>query len=367
MSDYFKTLILKNFLCYKYGRFDFVPGVNMIIGPTDHGKSAMMDAFYKLLYNRPMGNDFQSWWMKNDDVTYIGLTVDNYIIKYHKDKTAWYELRNTKTKKTIPFEAVGRTVPNKITQLLQMDRKINIQKQLEKKAPIFLLSESNSDVAKHLNEVANLQGIDIALAAGKEDLGKDQKEKKKIDLVIKTKTTELKKYTSLDSLKILVTHAEKLEVRIQNCENEIEILSDSLDEIEKMNKKLAKIKRHLAPFPLIKKALIESEVYTKICDEQESFIEDLDEVKDLQDELMAIQIQLQAQPLVKRGVVLLQIISNYENEIDSFKNDLTSIKQAKTELKQLKKLRKETEKEFKKEFPDICPLCSSIVDKEKLV
>jgi len=144
--DHFKSLTLKNWLCYKKAVFNFHPGVNMIIGPTDHGKSAMMDALHKVITNRPMGDEFQSWW---GGETYIGLKLDNSLIRYKKEKQATYQIKNLDTKKVITFTAFRATVPQEITDLLRMDRKINIQKQLEKKAPIFLLSENPADIARH--------------------------------------------------------------------------------------------------------------------------------------------------------------------------------------------------------------------------
>ena len=361
--NHLEQLKLKNFLCYEKATFNFHKGVNIIIGPTDHGKSALMDALLKLFENRPMGDEFQSWWNKN---TMISLKLGSFMIKYKKKKTAMYQIKDIATGKIPPFNAIGRTVPDQITNLINMDRKINIQKQLEKKAPIFLLSESPGDVAKFLNGVANLGLIDTTLDAGKKDLKKSTTTKTQIDNQIAAKEKELLKFNKLDELKQLVIHAEKLEKRIDKFKMTIDRYTRKLAQINNKKIMLEIVTEKLAVVPIFNSAFKIAEQVEKDTEKLERIQDILDDIKDNEKNLVQTRERYKTKPLVKRSLALTMIIDQYQNDIDNLDDKLQEISENKGKLKKVKKDLKKKRSTFKKAFPDICPLCNSNVDKEKL-
>jgi ABC-type transporter Mla maintaining outer membrane lipid asymmetry ATPase subunit MlaF len=50
-----KKLIIENFQSHKYTEVDFSEGFNIIFGPSDYGKSAIIRALRWVLYNEPGG------------------------------------------------------------------------------------------------------------------------------------------------------------------------------------------------------------------------------------------------------------------------------------------------------------------------
>ena len=47
-----QSIELNNFMCYAgFNKFDFVEGINVIIGDNGYGKSKLFDAFYWVMYN----------------------------------------------------------------------------------------------------------------------------------------------------------------------------------------------------------------------------------------------------------------------------------------------------------------------------
>ena len=363
MSDHLESITLKNWLSYKKQIFKFHPGVNMIIGPSDHGKSAMMDAILKVLENRPMGDDFQSWW---GGKTLVSLKFAEAIVRYKKDDKAQYQIKNRETEKTTIFTAFGTSVPQEISDVLRINRKINVQKQLEKKAPIFLLSENSGDIARHLNEVANLGGIDKALANGKADLGKDLMEKKRLEKAIKDKEKELIKFTKLDQLKQLIIHAEKLQNRIDTYQEIMESLEQGLNKVDQIRAKITKIRKKLKIMPKVEQALNLIDTHEKIEQEQKTFLTRLGKISKYQKRLNWIQHALKGMPLVNRGLALVQIIDKNQEDIDKVEGKWAEIIYG---LKRKGVIKKQLKKEralFKSRFPDICPLCNSAVEKEKV-
>lgn len=361
--DYLEQIKFRNFLCYTNATFNFHPGVNMIIGPSDHGKSALMDGILKLFENRPMGDEFQTWHTNN---TMIGMKLGGFMIKYKKKKTAMYQMKDLATGKITPFNAVGRTVPDQITKLINMDRKINIQKQLEKKAPIFLLSESPGDVAKFLNGVAGISLIDTTLDAGKKDLKKSVNTKTQIDKQIALKEKELLKFNKLDELKQLVIHAEKLEKRITNFKETIDKYNRRLARINNKEIMLEIIKEKLKVSPLFDEAFELAVQTEKDTERLETFQDTLEEIEEKEKELVACRERYKIKPLVKRSLALTMIIDEYRNDIKALYKIMKDINDNNEQRKIVKKDLRIKKAAFKKAFPDICPLCKSEVDKEKL-
>jgi len=363
MSDHIKKLVLKNWVSFKKGVFNFHPGVNMIIGPTDHGKSAAMSAIRKMMENRPMGSDFQSWW---GGTTYIGLHLDNSIMKYKKNKKALYQIKDIKTGKVIEFNAVRASVPQEITNMLRLNRKINIQRQLEKKAPIFLLSETSSDIARHLNEVANLTNIDISLDKGKKDLAGDLKEKKEVEAQIKEKKKKLVKFKNLDALKILVNQAEKVKNRIELNKQKIDIFSSSVDLIKVQLQKLGDINKLLKVRPIIDKAVLIRNKMEKYKKDFNLLQSKLDELVDTKNKLDWIQNRLEVEPYIHRAFNFVKTQERYLDQVYNIEKKLFVIKAKEKKRVQNRKELKEKQKRFKKIFPDICPLCNSKVERNQL-
>jgi exonuclease SbcC len=58
MRTYIKKLSLRNFQSHRETDLEFSPGLNIIVGPSDQGKSAIIRALRWLFYNEPRGTGF---------------------------------------------------------------------------------------------------------------------------------------------------------------------------------------------------------------------------------------------------------------------------------------------------------------------
>ena len=50
-----KKIIIDNFQSHEHTEIEFGPGLNVIVGPSDYGKSAVVRALRWVLYNEPRG------------------------------------------------------------------------------------------------------------------------------------------------------------------------------------------------------------------------------------------------------------------------------------------------------------------------
>ena len=199
-----KSLRLLNFQSHKDSSLDFVDGVNIIVGNSDSGKTAIIRALRKLFFNRPLGDAMCSTW---GGKTEIELFTDNAHIVYKKDKENEYVLGDTH------FKAFSTDVPKEITDVLRIGD-VNIQGQLD--AP-YLLSLSAGDVASHFNKVANLDKIDSST--------------QKVNSAIRELTADIK-YKEAQDVKL--TEDLKAFDYLPQFEKEVE----ELEELEKKSKEL---------------------------------------------------------------------------------------------------------------------------------
>ena len=147
-----KSVTLNNFQSHKKSTLNLSPGVNVIVGKSDSGKTAILRALNWVVMNRPSGDAFRSVWGGD---TSVKLELDNGIVSREK-----YGKENQYTINDSVLKAMGQNVPDTVSSLLNMPH-INIQSQMD--AP-FLLSSSAGEVAQTLNEVAGLADIDVAIS-----------------------------------------------------------------------------------------------------------------------------------------------------------------------------------------------------------
>lgn len=350
----FNSLYLKNVLSHKESTLNFHPGVNMIIGPSDQGKSAIFNGFYKVLYNRPSGDEWKRWETKESE---IHLDLDDYLIRYEKKSQAKYLLENKETKKEIEFKAFGQNVPEEIQQIVNMDKKINVQQQLERGVPIFLIAESPGDVAKHFNSVAGFDVIDSAISTGKTQIKQTEKEIKTNKGLLSQKQKELKKYTQYLAFEELVQKAEEMQEKVQKQKEAKESIENHLDQILPKRESLKQIQNKLKINIFIKKALV---LYNKIkgAEEEKQRIENrVKHVESFGKKMKSIKDRLEIKPSIDRAFVLFKIQDQNEKKKANIKESVFSITK---KVKGVQVLREEYKKKkmmFKKEMPEICPVC----------
>src|SRR5262245_4610599 len=159
-----KKITVVNYQSHQQTVLELHPGINIITGPTDAGKSGFFRSLFWNKNNRPTGMMFVSDWNKkgkNQD-TFIGETSvevefdDGVVKRYRNGQVNGYKL-NDKT----PKEAIGKdAVPQEIQDFWNMNE-ANFSGQHD--LP-FLLAVGAGQVAEYLNRIVNLDIVDIIQA-----------------------------------------------------------------------------------------------------------------------------------------------------------------------------------------------------------
>jgi len=146
-----KTITLTNFQSHRNTRLELEPGVNVIVGPSDSGKSAILRAVNWAVFNRPLGDSMRSSWGGDTEVEIT--TDDAAVTRRRTDTQAVYVVDGRVLK------ATGTEPPEQVSAALRVDN-LNIQRQHDQP---FMLSESSGERARLLNKIVSLDVIDSAL------------------------------------------------------------------------------------------------------------------------------------------------------------------------------------------------------------
>ena len=106
-----KDLSLENFQSHKKSSLEFSEGVNVIIGSSDSGKSSIIRSLQWVLFNRPSGDSFRSWWGGITNVVVDGVSR---IKGGSKGLENCYEIGLNR------FQAMGQGVPEDVTTVLNL-------------------------------------------------------------------------------------------------------------------------------------------------------------------------------------------------------------------------------------------------------
>lgn len=274
---YITKLILENFQSHKYSELVFNEGMNVIVGPSDSGKSAIIRALKWVLYNEPSGDYFI-----RENETQCSVTIhtnDGFILKRYRTRSKnGYSLIYPSGEELV-FEGIGNSVPNEIIetigiQKIQLDSgesaSINIGEQLE--GP-FLLSEKTSTRANAIGRLVGVNILDDAIKEAVRDIKNINAKKRNLEESLENINNEIDSYKYLDDLSntynelrnrlnILDDKNKKLEKlltlrsnlnSILSDKKNIELILNKLDDLNKINILSDRLSNEITKYNSIKK------------------------------------------------------------------------------------------------------------------
>lgn len=297
-----ESITIKNFESHKNTKLDLHPGVNVIVGESDHGKSSIMRALNLLVNNRPSGNEF----IRDGEINaVVKVKIDNHIIKRKKGKENLYYLDGKKFK-----ISSDRTVPEKIAKILNISD-FNLQKQLDSH---FLLSESSAEVARYFNKIVKLDVIDSSSKKIIQRITNDTRKFKEAKVERKELRKSVKEYDWLVGAEDKLRKLELTERSISKTANQIREIDALITEIKLIKKEREKLLK-----------------FSK------------------------------AKPIVNKLIALSNKIKKEEREYDELSDLIIDIEWISERIQKKKKEKKTLEKQFKELMPNVCPLCNQEV------
>jgi len=151
------SLTLVNFQSHRHTSLRFHDGVNVIVGSSNSGKTAILRGLNWLMNNRPLGLGILRHGQKSCRVT---VTMGTGRKKSHIITRKRTKVKNVYRVDGETLAAFAGSVPDAVQKAIGLSE-INVQRQLD---PPFLLSESSGVAARVLNKATGLDRIDMSLS-----------------------------------------------------------------------------------------------------------------------------------------------------------------------------------------------------------
>ena len=291
-----ESVHIQNFQSHKDTKIDFSKGVNVLIGASDAGKSAVFRAIQWCLYNRPLGDGFRSYWGGDTSVT-IRFSEGRELTRIKGKGVNSYFLDD------VELKAFGTQPPEEVMALHNLDQTLNVQAQVD---PIFLLQSSPGEVAKHFNEIADLEKIDTT-SKNLDTEARALKKKRELQAEALEQTEAMLRSTT-NRLEIVEPLAESL-VALSEEKKAIEetrttiqrILSNMILATERM----ALLQEKVIPFELMSKAqdlLADKQEATK---DRDTLLSHLKAIFTLEENVSKVKRKLAPESVLKKYETLL--------------------------------------------------------------
>jgi len=275
------SLKLSNFQSHKNTELEFHPGVNVIIGDSRSGKTAILRALNWNRYNKPSGLALNSYWNRDkknikEPFQSIVKFENCEIIRGRSGSFNGYVFDSGKT-----LEAIGQDVPEEVEKIWNMSE-VNIQKQFD--TP-FLISESAAEVARFFNKTIKLDKIDKVLASAeskRRKLNSEIAEKSESALGLEK---DIESLAWIDKAEILIESASRREKRIEEKKSNHHTLVSMMEDIYGTKEKIKAFPKNTDEI-LVK--ISEAEKLNQLIESKKIKAEDFDELLSQADLMRAI-------------------------------------------------------------------------------
>lgn len=344
---------IQNFQSHHNTVVDMVDGVNVIIGPSDAGKSSVFRAINWVVSNRPLGDSYRSEW--GGDTSVVLHTSDGGVVeRLRTDKRNSYIVNGTELK------AFGSEPPAEVFETLRIDP-YNVQSQMD--AP-FLMASSPGEVAQLLNRAASIDDIDRVVGGLKRSaaqIGRDTNYNKEQLLKFEL---QVQQFGYLDDLEVIVSEAEKALQEWDKLKQDARHLSDSILALQSLEQGLQRSAHVLDASPLVDEAFDLNETYQDL--QKRNLV-----LQELTDDLIRVQEGLDQTAGVDDASTFMQAAEQAHaamNTIMAQRANLWKLLERCSCLEEsIDQLEEKTivrlEKEYAELAPDTCPLCGNKMSK----
>jgi len=343
---------IMNFQSHKQTVLEFVPGVNVIIGESDAGKSAVFRAINWAASNRPLGDAFRSEW--GGDTKVILHTTEGNTIERTRSATKNEYVLNGK-----PLRAFGSEVPEEVGNTLQLDP-ANIQAQMD--SP-FLLAISPGEAARMLNKAASIDDIDYTVSGIKKSLNKLNSSIQHNEQQLAEYQEQMRQYENLPEVEQAVKQAEESERVMMNALDALRQLEDKAYRLTELVEEL-ELTRHV-PELLEKCRAAEklNQAHQEKAEKHRQLYKATVRLKSIQSSLRHTAGVDQASPILNNAIEQQNTLKKLYGHRASLQNLANMITNTTKQIGKLDKQLIAVEQEFHKLAPDTCPLCGNEMER----
>lgn len=229
-----KHILIENFQSHARSELTFGPGLNVIIGPSDNGKSAVLRALRWALYNEPRGSEFVRAGARECRVTVTmsdGVQIVRELILTKSGATSRSRyLVRVPDQEEQDFEGFGLEVPAEVIRahgmpqvLLDTDKRVVLSLGSQLEGP-FLLTESGSLRARAIGRLLGVHVVDAAVRGTQRDMRTARLEVGRLEKEVARCDEELKPYEDIPEQEARLARAEELLAQVEQMTQRLQRL-----------------------------------------------------------------------------------------------------------------------------------------------
>lgn len=250
-SSKIKSVTLENFQSHAHTKIDFHDGLNIIVGESNNGKTAIIRAIIWVIDNQPLGTDFI---MAGEDTCVVRIDYDDgtYIERgrTRKDtgyyKVGYYDENGNFKDQT--YRGFTNAIPVEVANIHQMP-KVNITKDIETHLNVlsqldapFLITESSQVKAAAIGRITGTHVIDAAVKDTNKKIRSNKVLIKDVDKSIKDTESQISALPDVSLMEKVLTAYNTVIASIKASQFVIQKLESYQDEIEDIDRNIAGIK-----------------------------------------------------------------------------------------------------------------------------
>lgn len=360
-----KSIELINFQAHIKTRLDLNPGLNVITGSSDNGKSSVLRALTWITDNRPLGEAVMNWFMTKDDSTTVRVELDeNILVERSKGKENHYKLVSRpklKKRNSSPsaqeFNAFKQDVPEEVRSAFNLSD-VNIQTQHK---PYFMIDDSPGDVARQFNALAGLDIIDRMFKNLNSFILEDRRTVDRCAASIKDLEKKVEDLAYIDQAKLDIQEVWDLDYEIKAISIEQKQLIKASKDIDDVETAMQKDSALLSIEGQIEELVEQTASIRQLSSLLKKLNADLDNINSWEQELEEEKEWLKIEPeldQIKGAIVEIEKLKQTNNAL---KQSLSSLDDAERKAEQSKKNVSESSEKYRQLLlkTNACPVCGS--------
>jgi exonuclease SbcC len=231
MSRSIKKITLKNFQSYKDQEILLKPGLNLLLGSSDSGKSAILRAISFVFYNNPRSKTLIHNGESETSVK-IEFSDGTKVTRILGDRNAYEYVRPDGTSGSV--DRIDKSIPDEIKKLLgnppedDFNGYISYADQFSK---MFLVDLNPTDLPRSMSNLARIEILEETAKELMSSYKSIEKQTKIDEKKLKSLAEERSIYAHIDNYDLTMCEINKLTKEIIDTEEEIIALSEFISDV----------------------------------------------------------------------------------------------------------------------------------------
>lgn len=251
-------VIIVDFQSHRNTEIELARGFNVIVGPSDQGKTAILRAIRWVLYNDPRGTDFIRVGATKTKVTLV--MSDGTLVTRERSSSRNRYLVAMPGEEEQVYEGFGQGVPEEVmaatgVRPVKLDEDhqvmINLGMQL---APPFLLDNNGAIKAKAIGRINGVHILDFAHKTTSSELSSKQIEERRMQADLEKVNEQLDGYADLEDWQRKLERVDQDFVRVKELDQEMEWFGERLEKRLELSKKLHVAEQYLGQLSTLDEA-----------------------------------------------------------------------------------------------------------------